>query len=276
MRQITKIKGLFPFLMVLLMIPSVAQWSSITIANVVFWWAVEGIFLILCYYHRRRPVDTIIKLYLIWMIIGAFHGVLIAENYWDWKLLVSNIMVYFLAILSSTCQSPVIVKTLLKPWLGWAILLVIALLPFSADTSHYYGRLFCIYSTFALFYSAFSKPKKIIVFTFLVLTFILASTDRSDMFRMAVAFLLGTAGFRFIWKRIEHIIKPMVVVICLSPVILFSLASSGVFNVLNIGEELGLEYKLEHSKGHKDLLQMIVHFYMSRLYPRPSIWTIGL
>ena len=100
------IKYIFPFLILLNSIMSISQWSIIPLGNTTIMWIVNFaiVFIILAYKKRYfKPINKkdylIITIYFIWLIIGIIRGIFVAENYWEWKQLITGTLCLLLPIL---------------------------------------------------------------------------------------------------------------------------------------------------------------------------------
>lgn len=242
----------FVVLFIIMTLPSVMKYTSL-IEYPALWWPIEGIFMIIGYSLRDRfwsipPV----KWYLIWVLVASIHGLFLSSNYWDWKLLVSNIMIYFIPILCYSFIKPHIVIATLGGWYKYAPIIIIVMIPF-ATMHHFWGRALMPFSFLLLFFPILPTTFKWYSLIAFGLVITLGFSDRSDMIRFIVSFLLGISAY----QRYEHVMsnlyKPLAKIMCFAPLVFVALALTGQFNILKIGEEMGWEYKVDDgSGGHKD------------------------
>ena len=87
-----------------LALPSLT-FDFLTLINItVVWWAIIAVVYLVLLSSVKVLSDKAssalmftVKLYLLWNIFNIFRGCFIAENYWDWKALISNTMALFLS-----------------------------------------------------------------------------------------------------------------------------------------------------------------------------------
>lgn len=165
-----------------------------------------------------------------------------AHTYWDWKLLVGNLMVFSLPLAVYVFSAPNILSSVLHFWLRRAWIILLILTPFLASDA--FGRFLVPYSFLALFFSVLNARNRIVILIAYVITITLGSESRSDMLKFSVCLLLGFVYYipilRSVLKRWQ---KGIVYTLWVAPIILFGLGITGIFNVFNIEEELGLEGK---------------------------------
>lgn len=237
--------------LLVMLLPSVSQWSeTVNMIHPVVWWFTEGVTLILAFKLREKNINySQLYCYLLIVFAAAVHGYFMAKCYWDWKLLVSNLMTFSLPLISLVMVDIRKAETILGIWYKW-IPVSIVILFLLGDEPHFYGRLMMPYSLLFIFLPILNKRTRLLCFFALAVVFIMARTDRSDTLRFTLAFLLGICCYKKYYKHFKKIIKPLAIVLLVSPFILFGLAATGVFNILNIGEEMGWEYKYDVEGGH--------------------------
>lgn len=237
--------------MLVMLLPSVNQWSEvISKIHPIVWWITEGFTLIVAFKLRSRKTNWGILYAYLWIVIAAaIHGYFKSEYYWDWKLLVSNLMTYLLPLISLVVIDINKTEKILGLWYKW-IPIIIVLLFFFGDEPHFYGRLMVPYSLLLIFLPILNKRNRVLCYIAFAVVFIMARTDRSDTIRFVVALLLGLSCYQNFYIHFKKYIKPLAIGLLISPFILFGLAITGTFNILNIGEEMGLEYRYEVESGH--------------------------
>lgn len=239
-----KFSNILPYTILLISISSILQWCSLPIGNTIIWWFLQSIILFLFFKLSPKKYTIFpIKLFLIYVGISATYGaIFMTENYWDWKLLVNNLMVFSLPISAYVYARPSIFTKTLRVWLKYAWIILICLMPFLASDA--YGRFLVPFTFLALFLPLLNK--KFLCFTLIayVITITLGEESRSDMLKFSVTILLGI----FVWitwlrKYIPIITKILFIFFFLAPPVLFTLGATGIFNIFKIEEELGLEGK---------------------------------
>lgn len=243
----------FPFSFLLISISSIVPWCSLPIGNTSLWWALQS--LILYQFLKFKPQGYEIfpiKLFLIYLLFSAIYGaIFMAENYWDWKLLVSNFMIFSLPLTSYVISRPSVLKLILKFWFKYSWIILIILTPFLSSDA--YGRYLVPFTLLALFFPVIKKKYKIYSLTAYLITITLGSDSRSDTIKFTICLLLGLSLYiPIIWKNKKIILYSYCTILIL-PIILFILGVTNTFNIFKIEEELGLEGKftIENEKGNQ-------------------------
>ena len=173
-----------------------------------------------------------------------------AENYWDWKFLVSNLMVFSLPCASYIYARPVILNNTLKCWFKYAWIIFLILLPFLRSDA--FGRYLVPFTLLALFLPFLNKKYLLLTIAAYLITITLGSASRSDMLKFSVCLILGISLFlaRYKWYN-KKTFSMIVYLFLFIPFIFFTLGVTNTFNIFKIEEELGLEdkYTLANSKG---------------------------
>lgn len=242
---------LFPYTILLISISSILQWCSLPIGNTLLWWLLQS-FILFIFLKLRPPKYEIlpIRLFLIFLIFSAVYGaIFMAENYWDWKLLVSNLMVFSLPLASYVFCNPQMLSRLLKCWFKFAWIILLILMPFLSSDA--YGRFLVPFTFLALFFPIIKGKYKIFTLIAFLITIILGSASRSDVLKFSVCLLLGMSLFiPSIWKKRKIILCGLYSLLFI-PIILFILGITNTFNIFKIEEELGLEgkYIMKNEEG---------------------------
>lgn len=230
------IKYIFPFLILLNSIMSISQWSIIPLGNTTIMWIVNFaiVFIILAYKKRYfQPINKkdylIITIYFIWLIIGIIRGVFVAENYWEWKQLITGILCLLLPIFVYVFVSPSFLSYILKCWFKYAFpiffLFIYWVLP--RDIYHYYlGPVLVM----ACFLPILKKKWQFLFFALLILMIFADFGARSQIIKSVAAILMSVA-YLFGKYMSDKILKITHWFLYILPIVLISLGISGIFNV---------------------------------------------
>lgn len=235
---------ILPYLTLLITLSSVLPWSTLKIGNTTFWWIVEAFILFLLFISRSKSYRVWpINAFLLMVLISAIYGATIqAENYWDWKELVSNFMIFSLAMSVYVYDPPQVLTQTLHVWFKWAWLLFIVI-AFSLESDGF-GNYFVPYVFAALFWPELNNKQKLLMVVAFLITFFLGYESRSGVVRFTVAILLGSLLLFDMFKRkIAALSKLLYILLLFSPIVLFALGITGTFNIFSIGEEFGIEDK---------------------------------
>lgn len=232
------------YAILLISVSSVLGWCELPIGNTVLWWLLDGLVLIQFFKlsqgkERIRPIFV----FLLCVAVSFIYGATIqAHTYWQWKQLVGNLMVFAMPLAVYVFSEPSILSGVIRFWKRWAWLLLLSLSPFLLSDA--FGAFLVPYAFLALFMPALNIRNRIVVIAAYVITITLGDSSRSDMVKFSVSLMLGCMGFipsvRSLFTKWK---KKIVYILCAMPIIFFLLGATGVFNVLNIEEELGLEGK---------------------------------
>lgn len=246
-------KRIFPYTILLISVSSVLSWCSLPIGNTFLWWLLQSFILFIFYKLKpKKYVIRPIKFFLIYLGLSAIYGaVFMTENYWDWKLLVSNLMVFSLPLAALVFSNPVYLPKFLKCWFKYAWIILILLMPFLGSDA--YGRFLVPFTFLGLFLTHLNKKYVILTIVAYLITITLGSASRSDMLKFSVCLILGVSMlFSFLWKN-KKVIWGIAISLIIAPIIFFILGVTGNFNIFNIEEELGLEdkYEMKDSEGEE-------------------------
>lgn len=260
MIQNNKTSKFLNYAILLISVSSVLQWCELPIGNTFLWWLLDGLILIK-FFILVRGQERIPPIFVFLLCVGVsfVYGVTRqAYTYWDWKLLVSNLMVFSLPLAVYVFLTPSLLGSVLHFWLrrAWIIFLILA--PFLASDA--FGRFLMPYSFLALFFTVLNTRNRIIIAIAYGITITLGNESRSDMLKFSVCLLLGFVYYipiiRSIFKRW---MKEIVYILWVLPIVMLGLGVTGVFNVFNIEEELGLEgkYMVKSSNSGEDVSALV-------------------
>lgn len=245
---------LLPYTILLISVSSVLAWCSLPIGNTFLWWLLQSVILMIFYKLRPKGYRLVpIHCFLLLLMINAVYGgVFMTENYWDWKMLVSNLMVFSLPLASYVYANPDILIKTLRLWLKCAWILLLLLFPFLSSDA--FGRYLVPFSFLSLFFVLLNRKYMLWVIIAYIITITLGSDSRSDMLKFSVTFALGLSflfmGYKKYYRRILRI---STIAFFVLPICFFVLGATGVFNIFNIDEKLGLDGKYTMSSGDKEI-----------------------
>ncbi len=251
-------KKILPFTILLISVSSILSWCSLPIGNTAVWWFIQAIILF-CFWKLKPKAYKVwqINLFLVALICEAVYGAFfMAENYWDWKMLISNLMVFSLPLASYTFARSSVLSSVLRFWLKYAWILFIILFPFLGSDA--IGRYLIPYSFLLLFFPILSFKYKWITLVVFAIVFIYGIDSRSDVIKFTICLLLGLSIYTKAIIQRFNIYKIASIVLFVAPVVFFVLGAIGVFNIFRIEEELGLEGKYTMSTSSGDDMSVLV------------------
>lgn len=234
-----KIHKSFSLLFIVMTIISVAQWCSIPLGNTYIKWTVgfSLLFLVLVYLKGTkqliRKTHIVCILYLLWLMISVVRGVKVADNYWEYKNLVSGTLSLSFPLFTFYFASPIVLRQTLRTWNSIIPFVFILLFCFiSRDSYHFLLTPVLLYGCFL---NHIPKPWRYFVFAILVLMLVAYFGARAQMIK-AMASLLCSVAFCF-RKYIKNWFLGLVHwLLYFIPVILVALGIFGVFNVFEMLE----------------------------------------
>lgn len=229
-------------LLLIISITSIFNWSSFhssILNNTTLLWCLYGITLYLFFKNKNKDYKILpINLFLGCVVIAAIHGILVSHSYWNYKLLVQNIMTYLLPISVYTFLQPNHTHKVLSLWFKYAVIIFILLTPFMhSDAFAYFVHPFIL---LALFFPLLNKKWKYLTIIAFIITIIMGFASRSCMTRFAVAFAIGYLCRFAIFRKYQFKIA---FTLWIAPILFFCLATVGNFNIFKIDEEFQLSEK---------------------------------
>lgn len=119
----------------LISIYSVIQWSALfntILNNTFFWWLLQALILYNFYILKNKSTKRIqiLKVFLIYVIISFLYGIYMSNNYWHYKNLIRNFMVYLMPLCVYAFINPQHLYIVLKIWFKKAWIVLLCLSPF--------------------------------------------------------------------------------------------------------------------------------------------------
>lgn len=211
------------------------------------WWVISVAILVVfifsnTYFFDKRNKSNLrfVLFYLFWNVICIVRGMFVAEGYWEWKGLIGNIFALLLPIVAYSATNKAVVQSLLSFYIkfGLPLFLIFALL-IRTDA---YGFYLVPVSFLLLFLPALSLRQKLILifFTAVVLTADLGARSNIIKFVVPFVFLLFYYFRNTISVKTMEIIR---LILIATPILLFVLGISGVFNVFKMDEYIKTDYE---------------------------------
>lgn len=226
---------------------SVQRFSANPLGSTTFWWLVKIlvllIFWIAIYYYfeseNKRSI-RIVKLFILWILFSIIRGIFVAETYWDWKGLIENAFALLIPIVVYTASNKERLQSILSFFVKYTLpFSLLILLPLHIGDWGWY--LFPL-SFLILFIPALKLHWKVIL---IVITLVVALGDlsvRSHIIKFGVPILLLSLYYFRFYIASEKIIEFTHKIFLIAPWVLFFIGISGIFNVFNIKEYIGISY----------------------------------
>lgn len=215
---------------------SVNPWSPIIIGNTFTSWALYLVILISFLWAKKLNHFSywdndykIVSIFLLWTIVGIMRGCYVAENYWEYKNLVSASFILLFPLIVYAFQNPLLVQRVYNRWLLFGLIAYVVFFYWMVNISQFYlGPIYFVACFFPLI------PKRKWKFIVLVLVLLLLTYEyqdkRSQFIKAAVSIIIAVVcylkSFVYNW-----IIKTIHWSCYVAPIVLLALGISGVFNV---------------------------------------------
>lgn len=194
-------------------------------------------FSMIYFYDDINQKNTrVITYFFIWTVICIVRGFFVAENYWDIKALITNIFGLLLIMVAYSATNKVIVQTILLYYVKYALPLFLVLIIFVSPDA--YGFYLVPVSFLLLFIPALSRRSVALLLFFTAVVFIADLGARSNVIKFALPVLV-----LFIYYFRDYISNYFLeiarLVLITTPIMLFILGVTGVFNVFHTTDYLG-------------------------------------
>ncbi len=243
-------QSIIPFSIVLVavstVITSMQYKTGWSVANTTVWWIVQAMVLYVFITSKKYFIHPsqahamkFVRWYLFWNIFSIFHGILIAENYWDWKSLIAHTLCLLIPIVAYSATNKALMQSILRIYIKYAIplfgVLAFLILPDA------YGYYLVPIAFLSLFFPVLTFRWKLILLILVILVISIELNARSNVIKFSVPILFSLIYyFRLIisTKHIESGRKFLFIV----PIMLFYLAVTDVFNVFNMDDYITSDY----------------------------------
>ena len=170
----------------------------------------------------------LLEAYFWWLLFETIRGAFIAENYWEWKQLITGFLSLSLPLFVYAFVQPYILQKVLFVWIKIAIPFFIVFLPIlSHGAYHFYlGPIFLL----GCFIPILPRKWKIIISVLLVIMLFIDWGARSQVIKSAVVLLVALGIYYRHWISI-NILKTVHWICYAAPIILLILGISGTFNI---------------------------------------------
>lgn len=249
-----QINYILPTLIALLTVMSVNQWSVFPIGNTAIYWIVSFTIIIIILFFIRDyflPANKrdylIILLYFAWFVIGVIRGVFVAENYWEWKQLITGTLALSLPLFVYLFYNTSVLRIVLKFWFKYTLpLFAIIVWLITPDAYHFFLGPVLLMACFIPFVD---KKWKIVLLGLIILMLVSDLGARSQVIKAAIAILMSVAFYfkKYISFKLLKLVHWVLYVL---PIVLMSLGFSGAFNIFKgFSEEAGKAVSKDKSIG---------------------------
>lgn len=236
---------LLPILLLLLGFVSVNQWSRLPIGNTTTTWLLDiGILITLFLLKLKNKVkffswDYITTtLFLCIAVAGFFRGSFTADNYWEWKNLISNMMTLLMPICVFAFYEPSYIQNSVRMWFKYGIIAYAIFFFWMVGISQFYLA--------PIFFAASFLPlipkrrwKVIVILLTIALLAYHYQDNRSQAIKAIVALSMALGCILHKWIP-NILLKAIQVALIIVPCYLLYLGFTGEYNIF---EEINDKYK---------------------------------
>lgn len=218
-----------PVLILLITINAGFDWSGIPFPTIFSWFInFSTIYFLLQFKKLYKNRNMLLEAYFWWLLFETIRGAFIAENYWEWKQLITGFLSLSLPLFVYAFVQPYILQKVLFVWIKIAIPFFIVFLPIlSHGAYHFYlGPIFLL----GCFIPILPPKWKIIIGGLLVTMLFIDWGARSQVIKSAIVLLVALGIYYRHWISI-NILKTVHWICYAAPIILLILGISGTFNI---------------------------------------------
>ena len=187
----------------------------------------------------------LLQILLLWYVFSIIRGVFIADDYWTAKALVHNTFGLLLPVVAYSLTNLKVLQSLFRVYIKYALpLFIVFAIIIPRDT---YGRYLVLGTILLLFFPVLSKRIKWVVgiLVLIVLTADITARGRVLGFVIPLLLLVGYYYRHYIPITLWELMRKILII---TPIILFSLAVTGVFNVFKMEEYIEGDYTAQAIK----------------------------
>ena len=166
-------------LILLITVQSGLSWSNLPIPTTIVW-IIDfiTIYTLLQFKNLHKKKVLIVEIYFWWLLFETIRGAFIAENYWEWKQLITGFFSLSLPLLIYPFTQAYILQQVLSVWIKTALpLFIIFLFIISSGAFHFYlGPVFLL----GCFIPIIPKKWKILIGSILILMLFINLGARSQ------------------------------------------------------------------------------------------------
>lgn len=240
-------------LILLITVQAGLSWSNLPIPTTIVW-IIDfiTIYTLLQFKNLHKKKVLIVEIYFWWLLFETIRGAFIAENYWEWKQLITGFFSLSLPLLIYPFTQAYILQQVLSVWIKTALpLFIIFLFIISSGAFHFYlGPVFLL----GCFIPIIPKKWKILIGSILILMLFINLGARSQVIKSAIVILVAL-GIYF-RKTIPTWTLQVIHWICyITPIILLYLGITGTFNIfqdLSSNEGKYVEHKIVNGQVVKN------------------------
>jgi hypothetical protein len=230
-------------IVVLISFKSSNQWSTFPIGNELFWWILQSVFVYILFkiknlFSNQVPDKNLnyVNIYLLWNLICIIRGVFIAENYWEWKSLISHGFFLQLPLIIYLANSYFAINQIVKTWIRYGLILFIFWLPFLYEDG--VGQYLIPISFTILFFPILRFRWKFVIVSLSIFAITFDLSARGNIFKYLAPLCFGCLFYIQYFHRVK-VLNMLRFILLYSPLVLLFLGVLGVFNPFKLDDYFG-------------------------------------
>lgn len=227
---------IFVFVLLITLI-STQYWSEVEVFNFPITVAIQiTLILFLIYYYyflkNKNKSMAIIKIYLLWIFICLIRSFFVANNYWEWKNLVTSSLALSIVLFVYIFTNSNTTQYVLKKWFKFFVPFFFLVYFFVSD--HAYGLYFSPFLLLVLIFPILPSRWKSYTLIIIFFVIIFSVSIRSSVVKYSLALIFSIIFYR---ARIFYSVKSLNFVknlFLILPIIFLTLGSLGFFNIFKL------------------------------------------
>lgn len=251
-----KTKIVLIMLLLLTVIRTISPWAGFLVSSIAILWGINLVIILAILWGKKQFFNTVNKrntiivfIYLFWNIYAIIRGCFIAENYWEWKNLITYGFVFLLPLTIYFSTHRELVQTVFSNYIKY---MLPAFFIFTLIMSKgAYGIYLIPLSLMLMFLPLIENKWKITIICFSLVAIFASFAARSNVIKFVVPLLLGLLYYLrpIVGKNILSLGR---IVLMFIPFVFFVLGVTGKFNIFRISDYTENEYKTANSSGETE------------------------
>jgi len=244
---------ILPYCFLLVAFSSIMVSINVGAGNISIIWGISAIFLNYFFISKKYFFDInetssikVVEWLLLYNIFNIIRGMILAENYWDWKFLVDHILVLLLPVIIYSASNKELIQSILNKYVKVAIPLIpiVYFITYHAANGYFLAP----FSFLLLFFPILTRRWKITLLIIAVFVIFSSLESRSNVLKIIIPFSLS---FIYFIKHpiLNKILSFMQKLLFIVPLILFLLAVTDTFNIFKIGDSVSGDYEVASNSG---------------------------
>jgi hypothetical protein len=248
------LRYLIPFTVLPIAIFSLKLFSPIPWGSTTFWWIMQFLILIIFLISKynyfksyNKKYFQFLDWYLIWITFSLIRGVFIAEIYWDYKALITNLFALYIPLIAYIVTDNKILQSVFSFFIKYTLPLSLPLL-FIFNLAGLGWYLYPL-SFLLIFVPILNLHWKVILVSIAMVVMFADLSARSQVIKYGMPLLLLIIYYARFFDVSNAFLNILSKVFMITPWVLFILGVSGIFNVFNLKDYVKINYVAESTNN---------------------------